>query len=205
MWDPGNQPNEVEISDEVRPQLVEEVVQHRLRLLGVHAKPDGLVDINDELVCRVSLHQGGKVGRRLRLLLASPWGTQAAAIVLGEVAIQRKGSQVVGFDVLEEGLGKFDGQRCCRLQRRLRGHPLLTTDERVTNDQARSVPDDRGEGVRGDIDYGQLVRRYGTGTEQAKRYNPPACIGTETIFVSGAADPAHVFTNFIERQNLTIR
>ena len=56
-----------------------------------------------------------------------------------------------------------------------------------------------------EIDYAQLVKLYGTDPEGEKRYSPPTCIGTDTTVVSGAPDPAHVSTSYVERQNLTMR
>ena len=56
-----------------------------------------------------------------------------------------------------------------------------------------------------DIDYAQLVKIYGVDPEGEKRYSPAQCIGTDTTVVSGAPDPAHVSTSYVERQNLTMR
>jgi hypothetical protein len=38
-----------------------------------------------------------------------------------------------------------------------------------------------------------------------KRYSPPTCIGCLHHDVSGAPDPMHISTSYIERQNLTMR
>jgi len=56
-----------------------------------------------------------------------------------------------------------------------------------------------------DIDYAQLVKHYGQTVEGQKRYSPPECIGVSRARVTGAPDPKHVSTSFVERQNLTMR
>lgn len=38
-----------------------------------------------------------------------------------------------------------------------------------------------------------------------KRYSPAECIGVSRARVTGAPDPKHVSTSFVERQNLTMR
>lgn len=57
-----------------------------------------------------------------------------------------------------------------------------------------------------DVDYAQLVKLYGgelTGPQT--RYSPAPCIGTEVKKVTGAPDPRHISTSYVERQNLTMR
>ncbi len=62
------------------------------------------------------------------------------------------------------------------------------------------------EGAFGaDIDFAQLVKLYGDAPGPAGRYSPAECTGTKKIRVAGGPDPAHVFTSYVERQNLTMR
>ncbi len=63
------------------------------------------------------------------------------------------------------------------------------------------------EGAFGsNIDYAMLIKLYGQAPdEEAKRYSPAKCIGTETKKVSGKPEPKHVSTSYVERQNLTMR
>ena len=62
------------------------------------------------------------------------------------------------------------------------------------------------EGAFGcDIDYGMLIKLYGTPQEKDSRYSPVECIGTLEKTVSGNPDPNHLSTSFVERQNLTMR
>jgi hypothetical protein len=38
-----------------------------------------------------------------------------------------------------------------------------------------------------------------------KRYSPAICTSCETHVITGAPDPAHINTSYVERQNLTMR
>jgi hypothetical protein len=62
------------------------------------------------------------------------------------------------------------------------------------------------EGAFGmDVDYAMLIKLYGSPAAPETRYSPGVCIGTETVYISGAPDPKHVSTSYVERQNLTMR
>ncbi len=52
----------------------------------------------------------------------------------------------------------------------------------------------------------QLVKIYGNEpTGPQTRYSPAPCTGTEIKKVTGAPDPQHISTSYVERQNLTMR
>ncbi len=55
------------------------------------------------------------------------------------------------------------------------------------------------------IDYAMLVKLYGQPAEGQKRYSPPECIGCQRHNVTGAPDPKHISTSYVERNNLTMR
>jgi len=57
----------------------------------------------------------------------------------------------------------------------------------------------------GDIDYAVLVKVYGADSNPEKRYSPAVCLGCKTQEMTGAPDPKHISTSFVERQNLTMR
>ncbi|HVF59773.1 MAG TPA: integrase core domain-containing protein [Thermoanaerobaculia bacterium] len=58
----------------------------------------------------------------------------------------------------------------------------------------------------GAVDYAQLQKIYGGGpTDEAHRYSPAKCLGTERRRIIGDPDRRHVSTSYVERQNLTMR
>ncbi len=57
------------------------------------------------------------------------------------------------------------------------------------------------------IDHAMLVALYGAdadGQGAVKKYSPGQCCGVITGTVTGAPDPKHVFTSYVERANLTM-
>lgn len=82
---------------------------------------------------------------------------------------------------------------------RIRGRVQLTTDGHRA--YLNAVEDAFGA----DVDYAVLQKIYGVSAENHTRYSPGTCIGCDMKTVSGAPDPKHVSTSFVERQNLTMR
>lgn len=57
-----------------------------------------------------------------------------------------------------------------------------------------------------DVDFAQLVKRYGASPNGPQtRYSPAECIGADKRPIEGKPDPKHISTSYIERQNLTMR
>jgi IS1 family transposase len=56
-----------------------------------------------------------------------------------------------------------------------------------------------------DIDYSILVKIYGPEYGDERRYSPAKCIGARRTVAIGNADPSHISTSYVERQNLTMR
>ena len=58
----------------------------------------------------------------------------------------------------------------------------------------------------GDADYAQLKKLFSDyGQHGNERYSPSPITEVISRTISGVADPAHVSTSYVERQNLTIR
>jgi IS1 family transposase len=85
------------------------------------------------------------------------------------------------------------------LAKRLRHRVQLTTD----GNRAYITAVDRA--FKSDIDYGMLVKLYGSEGGDAGRYSPPKCIGAIPQRVTGNPDGQHISTSYVERQNLTMR
>jgi len=56
-----------------------------------------------------------------------------------------------------------------------------------------------------EIDFAQLVKRYGPEPEGDRRYSPAKCLGTDKRIVVGNPDTSKISTSYVERQNLTMR
>lgn len=82
----------------------------------------------------------------------------------------------------------------------------LRTRVQLTTDGHKAYLDAVEDAFGADIDYAQLIKLYGNeGREGAARYSPAVCTGTREVGVTGAPDPKHISTSFVERQNLTMR
>lgn len=85
------------------------------------------------------------------------------------------------------------------LASRMRGRIQLTSDGHRLYLEAV-------EGAFGaEIDYAMLIKLYGQPRDDATRYSPPECIGTQTHEIQDTPDPDHISTSYAERQNLTMR
>lgn len=82
---------------------------------------------------------------------------------------------------------------------RLAGRVQLTTDGHLMYLEAV----ERAFGS--ELDFAQLVKRYGTEPEGEKRYSPAKCLGADKRKVTGNPDSAHISTSYVERSNLTMR
>ena len=57
-----------------------------------------------------------------------------------------------------------------------------------------------------DVDYAQVVKSFGQGTqEDHRRYSPATCTGVKKIRIIGNPDPDLISTSLVERSNLTLR
>ena len=82
----------------------------------------------------------------------------------------------------------------------------ITNRVQITTDGHKAYLDAVEDAFGADIDYAQLLKIYGSPSEdEQRRYSPARCIGCDMKVVSGDPDPAHVSTSYVERQNLTMR
>ena len=72
-------------------------------------------------------------------------------------------------------------------------------------DNAKRGVEAVGGAFGSEVDYAMLVKIYGQPRDDAARYSPPECLGTQTYNIQGAPDPSHISTSYAERQNLTMR
>lgn len=57
-----------------------------------------------------------------------------------------------------------------------------------------------------DVDYAQLVKRYGVDPNApVRKYSPPICLGAEKVWIQGSPDFEKVSTSYVERSNLSLR
>src|SRR5207248_1668927 len=83
-----------------------------------------------------------------------------------------------------------------------------TNRVQVTTDGHSSYLWTVGGAFNWDVDHTMLHKIYGntpSGGSGGGRYSPPPCIGVKHQPICGNADPAHISTSFVERQNLTMR
>jgi IS1 family transposase len=86
--------------------------------------------------------------------------------------------------------------------KRMRNRVQLTTDGFTT--YLRAVP----EAFEGDVDYGVLVKQYGTDADPRRperRYSPSVVIAADSMKINGEPDDEHISTSHVERLNLTMR
>jgi IS1 family transposase len=81
----------------------------------------------------------------------------------------------------------------------------------ITTDGHPAYPDAIERVFGRNVDYAQLIKQYGTDTEdareiiQARKYSPKKVTSQDVRIVTGNPDPALISTSYVERQNLTMR
>lgn len=83
----------------------------------------------------------------------------------------------------------------------------LATKVQLTTDGHHPYLEAVEDAFGGNIDYAMLIKLYGAlqGKKDETRYSPAECVGCKTKVISGAPNPVHVSTSYIESQNLTMR
>jgi len=75
----------------------------------------------------------------------------------------------------------------------------------LTTDGHRPYLEAVEESFGDDIDYGRIIKLYGTESGGTKRYSPSKFVSAHCGAVTGKPDKKHISTSFVERQNLTMR
>lgn len=78
----------------------------------------------------------------------------------------------------------------------------------LTTDGHKAYLEAVNEAFGYDIDYAMLIKMYGNQgqtKEDARRYSPAECTGTEKRRIAGLPDMDKASTSYVERQNLTMR
>lgn len=84
-------------------------------------------------------------------------------------------------------------------------HSRLANRVQLTSDGHHTYADAVEVTFKGDVDYGQLVKRYSQTVEGQRRYSPATCTGARKDVVEGNPDYDKISTSHVERQNLTMR
>lgn len=81
----------------------------------------------------------------------------------------------------------------------------LTDRIQLTTDAFGKYPKAIQAAFGNDIDYAQLIKKYGRPIDGETRYSPAECTGIEKRIVTGNPEYSDISTSFVERQNLTMR
>jgi IS1 family transposase len=83
--------------------------------------------------------------------------------------------------------------------------PRLANRVQLTTDGHKAYIRAVDRAFRGNIDFSQLVKLYGTTAGPEGKYSPGECIGVREDIIQGKPKRKNISTSFVERQNLTMR
>lgn len=83
----------------------------------------------------------------------------------------------------------------------------LTNRVQLTSDGLKAYLEAVEGAFGAEIDYGMLVKLYGTGGQDSpeRKYSPAVCTGARKQSISGQPDMDQICTSHVERHNLTMR
>lgn len=107
--------------------------------------------------------------------------------------------------ILSYRIGPRDSQTAYDLMHDLADR--ITHRVQLTTDGFKRYPEAVESAFREDVDYATLQKMYGLEPDPqgAKRYSPAKIVSMTTEVITGAPNPKHISTSYIERQNLTMR
>jgi len=103
-------------------------------------------------------------------------------------------------------VGGRDAEFALMLMDDLRGR--LANRVQLTTDGHRAYLQAVEEAFGAEIDYGMLVKLYGSetgGQGHERKYSPSECLGARKDTITGNPDPRHISTSYTDRANLTMR
>jgi IS1 family transposase len=83
--------------------------------------------------------------------------------------------------------------------------PRLANRVQLTTDGHKAYIRAVEKAFRGDIDFSQLVKLYGSTVGPEGKYSPGECVGIREDIIQGKPKSKNISTSFVERQNLTMR
>jgi IS1 family transposase len=103
-------------------------------------------------------------------------------------------------------IGDRDGWTAFEFMRDVKWR-IATERIQITTDGFRGYIGAVGATYGTNVDFATLVKLYGlpSGSGAERRYSPSECVGVQKQTISGAPNPRHISTSFVERQNLTMR
>jgi IS1 family transposase len=75
----------------------------------------------------------------------------------------------------------------------------------ISTDGLRAYRDAIEQTLGAEVDYGQIIKVYGTEEMPNRRYSPPEVISSEKIIVTGSPNVDLISTSYVERLNATTR
>ena len=181
------------------------------RLTGVHRDTimrlgarvgAGAILVHDRLmrglnVARIELDETWSfVGKKQRKVTPQDGGDVGDQYVF--IAIASSAKAILSYHVGKRDMASTQGF-ASDLRARVVNAPEISSDGFAAYPQA--IDDAFGL----DCTYGQIVKKYvgEPSLDAARRYSPGYVVGVEKTIVVGK--PSHIFTSYVERQNLTVR
>ena len=82
----------------------------------------------------------------------------------------------------------------------------ITDRPQISTDGLKAYREAVDEAFGGDVDFAQIIKEYGKGTDHdGRKYSPATCTGMEKVVVWGSPNLDTANTSYVERHNLSMR